>query len=199
MELWKRRGTTTSLSHIERRERDLVVHVEAGIDDGSRTGGLIEEIISECRARILVQAEDPSWRLLLGRFLMAAGEPLEARDELEAAAVLNPRDPRISAHLALWYKAALLAASGERANIDLPAGPGPQLTVDVRAFAALDEVLAPATLASRVTQLIDATLKFALRGADERMLKQHRASVMLPPVDVATALPIALTSLSQAS
>jgi hypothetical protein len=192
MGLWKRRGTTHSLSDVPRRERDLVTHVEHGIDDRVRHGGLIEEIIAECRSRILIQPNDASWRFLLGRFLMAAGEPAAAREELETAAVLCPRDPRVGAHLALWYKAAFLAASGGSANVELPGGAGPELTVDVRAFATLDEGLTTAALVSRMTQLIDATLKFSLRKADRRMLKAHRASAPRRPLDAAATTPRAV-------
>jgi hypothetical protein len=198
MQLWKHRGTTNSLSHVERRERDLIAHVERGIDEGIRHGGLIEEIVTECRARILIQPDDASWRFLLGRFLMATGQPADARDELEAAAMLNPRDPRVSAHLALWYEAAFLAASSGRSTVELPSGAGPEITVDVRAFGDLDEVLPAATLASRVMQLVDATLKFSLRGADQRMLKTHRASVIPAPVEAPAATPLNIVPLSRA-
>ena len=191
MQLWKRRGTTNSLSHIERREGDLVAHIERGIDDRTRSGGLIEEIIAECRARTLTQPEDASWRFLLGRCLMAVGEPMEARDELEAAAVLAPRDPRVSAHLAFWYEAASLAAAGGHANVELPAGAGPELTVRLSAFLDIQESLSPAALATRATAFIDATLRFALRGRDVAMLKHRRQSLMVSPIDVPA--PAALT------
>ena len=198
MNLWKRRGITNSLSHVEARERELVLDIERGLDTGRLTGGLLREIATEARARSRRFPGDASWPFLLGRCLMATGEPIEAREQLEAAALLSPRDPRISAHLALWYAAAYLAASGDYANLEMPPGAGLGITVDVRAFDRIDEPLSPAALASRLTQYVDATLRFSLRASDAEILKRHRASVALPHFDAPPSEPPALIPLSRA-
>lgn len=198
MDIWKRRGITSSLSHVEARERDLVSDVERALDAGRLHGGLIREIIAEARRRTVRYPSDASWPYLLGRGLMAVGEPGEAREQLEVAAVLSPRDPRITAHLALWYAAACLAASGDYTNLEMPGGAGPELTVHTRAFAHLDEPLSATTLASRVTQFIDATLRFSLRARDEQMLKSHRSRVTLASIDDGAPAPVALAPLPRA-
>jgi hypothetical protein len=198
MNLWKRRGITSSLAHVESRERELIADVERGLDAGRLSGGLLREIVAEARARTRRFPGDASWPYLLGRFLMAIGEPIEAREQLESAALLAPRDPRISAHLALWYAAAYLAASGDYTNLEMPPGAGPEITVDVRAFDRIDEPLPATALASRVTQYVDATLRFSLRAGDARMLKRHRASVALAHIEPAPSDPPALVPLSRA-
>ena len=199
LKLWKKHGTSSSLGHMQRRERELIERIERSIDEGSRTGGLIEEIVRECRARAMAQPTEASWRYLLGRFLMAAGSPLEARDELEAAAVLRPCDPRIPAHLAIWYAAAFAACTGEQLHLDLPQSIGPGLTVDARAFASIDERMNAAALSARCTQFADVALRFAMRGSDARSLKQVRASAQLDPIEAQTPTPLAIAPLSRAS
>jgi hypothetical protein len=198
MDLWRRRGITSSLSHVEAREHELVSDIESALDAGRLTGGLLREIVTEARARSRRFPGDASWPFLLGRCLMAIGEPVEARERLEAAALVSPRDPRISAHLALWYAAAYFAASGDYANLEMPPGAGPEITVDVRAFNGIDEPLSPAALASRVTQYVDATLRFSLRARDAQMLKRHRASVALAHIDAVPSEPPTLIPLSRA-
>lgn len=198
MELWKKRGTSPSLGHMHRHERELVEHVERGIDEGTRSGGLIEEIMLECRARAATRPTDASWRFMLGRFLLATGSPLEAQDELEAAAVLDPRDPRISAHLAAWYAAAFAAATGECNQVDLPAGAGPDLIADIAAFARTEERANLASLSARCLQFIEVTRKFAISGSDQRALEALRDIVRLAPVEAQATAPLAMAPMSRA-
>lgn len=171
--LFKRRGSIGALTRNRKRESELLARIEERIDAGEEPGGLIEAIISECRALIASHPGDASWRLYLGRSLMAAGDPVEARHELEQAALLDPRDPRIQVHLALWYEAALLAACDDRANVDLPALAGPWLSADAGRFAGLDEPLPIPTLAAYAVELFEVALRFKLRRDDVRFLEHH--------------------------
>jgi hypothetical protein len=104
---------------------------------------------------------------------MASGDPAEARDELEQAALLDPRDPRITSHLALWYEAALLAATGAHANVDLPTVAGLELSADASRFANIDEPLTVDELASRALKLFDQAGRFRLPRRDVQMLRDH--------------------------
>lgn len=172
----KRRGSIGSLVGNHRRERVLIAWIEARVDAGLDRRSLIDALVAQLRQQAQLQPGDPSWRFYLGRLMMAAGDPAEARDELEAAAALDPRDPRIATHLALWYEAALRAACGERANIDLPPLAGPGLCADARRFANLDNELTPAALAglaARSTEWARAALRFRLPVEDQRFLHYH--------------------------
>jgi tetratricopeptide (TPR) repeat protein len=171
--LFKRRGSVASLIGNHPREEQLIVGIEAQVDAGLERRSLIDAMIAQLQALAAASPADASWRFYLGRLMMAAGDPLEARDELEAAAVLDPRDPRIAAHLAIWYEAALLASCGERSNIDLPPLAGPNLCADASRFAGLDSDLPPATLAARVTEWAHAALRFRLSREDQRFLEYH--------------------------
>ena len=169
----KRRGTSNSLIGNHRRERVLLAEIEARVDAGLDRRSLIEAIVAQLRVRAQLQPGDPSWRFYLGRLMMAAGDPAEARDELEAAAALDPRDPRIAAHLALWYEAAMLATCGERSNIALPPLAGPDLCANASRFADLDEQLTPSALAGRAAEWARAALRFRLSSEDQRYLHYH--------------------------
>jgi hypothetical protein len=171
--LFKPRGTAPSLTTARDAEADLVRSVEEAVDSDPTRAGLIEELMAECRSRTVARPDEPSWRFLHGRLLMAAGDPVEARDELEQAAVLDPRDPRITAHLALWYEAALFAATGAGVNVGLPSGAGPDLSADAARFAATDEYLSVELLAQRSLQLFDEALRFRLPHRDMRFLRRH--------------------------
>jgi hypothetical protein len=171
--LFKRRGSIGALARNHERESQLLARIEERIDAGDEPCGLIEAIIAECRVRTVSLPDDASWRLYLGRFLMAAGDPVEARYELEQAALLDPRDPRIQVHLALWYEAALLAACGDRTNIDLPGLAGPWLSADATRFAEIDEPLTIPTLAACASELFEAALRFKLPHEDVRFLEHH--------------------------
>ncbi len=183
--LFKRRGSITSLGSNHERERELMARIRERHDDGEALGGSIDAVIAECRGRAVSVPAEACWRFYLGRFLMAAGDPIEARDELEAAALADPRDPRIHTHLGLWYEAALLAACEERVHVDLPPLAGPHLSADAARFASLDEDLPVAALASRAQAFFEAALRFKLPRDDVRYLERHaelvRTQVFIAP------------------
>jgi hypothetical protein len=199
--LFKRRGSIGALTRNHQRESRLLAHVEERIDAGDEPDGLIEAIIAECRARTVSLPGDACWRLYLGRFLMAAGDPVEARYELEQAALLDPRDPRIQVHLALWYEAALLAACGDRTNVDLPALAGPWLSADATRFAEIDEPLPIPTLAGYASELFEAALRFKLPHEDVRFLEHHmnllRSHVVVASMPASPSAPANATLLTR--
>jgi hypothetical protein len=185
----KQRGSIGSLISNHRRELVLIAGIEARVDSGLERRSLIEALVAQLRVQAQLQPGDPSWRFYLGRLMMAVGDPVEARDELEAAAALDPRDPRTAAHLALWYEAALLAACGDRSNIDLPPLAGPNLCADASRFADLDEQLTPAALASRVVDWAKIALRFRLSSEDQRFLQYHLEVAQTHPFVNLTASP----------
>jgi uncharacterized protein HemY len=184
-EIFRRRGTTSSIGRILEREERLLTAVDERVESGSETHGRIEAMITACRIEAARSPEDASWRLYLGRFMMTTGDPIEARDELEAAALLDPYDPRIHTHLALWYEAALLARRGERANIDLPQLAGPSLCADASRFANLDEHLPSATLMALAAEWFKAALRLKLSREDMRYLQRHLDRTQALPSAVA--------------
>jgi hypothetical protein len=186
---FKRRGSIASLVGSHPREQELIAGIEARVDAGEERRGLIEAVIAQLQALVASSPRDASWRFYLGRLMMAVGDPLEARDELEAASALDPRDPRIAAHLAIWYEAALLAACGERSNIDLPPLAGPDLCADTSRFADLDENLPPATLAARLAEWAHAALRFRLSGEDRRFLSYLLHTAKTQPFSAAASGP----------
>ena len=199
--LFKRRGSIGALTRNHERESQLMARIEERIDTGAEPCGLIEAIIAACRVRTVSLPDDPSWRLYLGRFLMAAGDPIEARDELEQAALLDPCDPRIPEHLALWYEAALLAACGEGANVDLPPLAGPWLSANATRFASLDETLDIPTLAARAAELFEAALRFKLPREDARFLQHHlglvRAHLVVASMPASAPAPANVTLMTR--
>lgn len=178
---FKRRGSISSLASNHERESALMARIRERHDDGQEQGGIIDAIIAECRMRVASQPHDAAWRFYLGRFLMAAGDPVEARDELEAAALADPLDPRIHTHLGLWYEAALLAACEERVHVDLPPLAGPHLSASAARFGRLDEQLPVAALASRAEAFFEAALRFKLPRDDARYLDRHLGLVRTRP------------------
>ncbi len=132
---------------------------------------------------------------------MAAGDPVEARYELEQAALLDPRDPRIQVHLALWYEAALLAACGDRTNVDLPALAGPWLSADAARFAEIDEALTIPALAACASELIAAALRFKLPHEDVRFLAHHmdllRPHLIVASVPASARTPASVTLMTR--
>ncbi len=173
--MFKRKPSIQGLTRVRGSEASLIALVESRVDSGAATGGLIEEIVAECRSRVVALPADASWRFLVGRFLMAAGDPIEARDELEQAILLDPLDPRVPAHLGIWYETALVARRGGASNIDLPVLPGPVVSADASKFGLLDERLAPELLRKRSLEFFDAAARFSLPRADARFLRQHIA------------------------
>jgi hypothetical protein len=201
MLMFKTGGSFRSLRQSHKRERELIAFVEDSIDAGELTGGLLEELIAECRSRSVAEPQEASWRFLLGRFLTATGDPLEAHEALEAAAELDRGDPRITAHLGIWYQAAFLAVCGERANVDLPAfEAGPALTAGVASFAGIADVPASA-LASRAEALLRASRRFAMNGRDSRFIDAHVSDVRALPIHTQAVepTPIDVIPLSRAS
>ena len=178
---FKRRGSIASIGSNHERERELMARIRERHDEGQEQGGIIDAMIAECRMRVASRPADASWRFYLGRFLMAAGDPVEARDELEAAALADPLDPRIHTHLGLWYEAALLAACEERVHVDLPPLAGPHLSASAGRFARLDEQLPVAALASRAEAFFEAALRFKLPSEDARYLERHLELVRTQP------------------
>jgi len=175
--LFKSRGTASSLSATRPDEVDMVQAVEQVVDSNPNCAGVIAELVAECRSRSVARPHEPSWHFLQGRFLMAAGNPLDARDALEQAALLDPNDPRVAAHLALWYEAALLAATGATANVELPAAAGPDVSASAARFTAESDYLSVEELASRALQLFGRTLAFRLPARDVRFIRRHEAIV----------------------
>jgi len=175
--VFKSRGTASSLSATRPDEVEMVRRVEQAVDADPHCAGLIAELVAECRSRSVARPKEPSWHFLHGRLLMAAGNPIEAREALEQAALLDPHDPRITAHLALWYEAALLAATGATTNVELPGAAGPALSASAARFAADSDALSVAEFASRALQLFDRTLAFRLPKHDVRFLRRHAAIV----------------------
>jgi tetratricopeptide (TPR) repeat protein len=175
--LFKPRGTVSSLSAARSEERSMVRLVEQAVDSDPHCAGVIAELAAECRSRAVARPDEASWRFLHGRLLMAAGNALEAREELERAALLDPRDPRITAHLALWYEAALLAATGMQVNVELPPAPGPDISASAIRFAAIDEPLRVEEMAERALQLFEQALRFRLPRRDLHFLRRHAANV----------------------
>jgi tetratricopeptide (TPR) repeat protein len=183
---FKRRGSIESLIGNHPREQQLIAEIEIRVDTGLERRGLIEAMVVELQALAVANPRDASWRFYLGRLMMAVGDPLDARDELEAATALDPRDPRITAHLAIWYHAALLAACGERSNIDLPPLAGPDLCADASRFADLNDPLPPETLAARAAEWARAALRFRLSSEDQRFLSYLLHTARTYPFSVAT-------------
>jgi hypothetical protein len=175
--VFKRRGTASSLSATRPDEQSMIGAVEHAVDSDPSCAGLIAELVAECRSRSVARPNEPSWHFLHGRFLMAAGDPFEARDELEQAALLDPHDPRVTAHLALWYEAALLAATGATTNVGLPPLLGPEVSASAARFAATPEALGIDELARRALQLFEQAEKFRLPRQDLRFLRRHAAAV----------------------
>jgi hypothetical protein len=171
--MFKPRGTVNSLTVTRDEEASLVESVELAVDSDPGRSGVLEELVAECRSRSVARPDEASWHFLHGRLLMAAGDPSEARDELEQAALLDPRDPRITAHLALWYEAALLAATGAQANVDLPGVAGLDLSADAFRFAHIDEPLTVDELAKRALKLFDQAMRFRLPRRDIQFLREH--------------------------
>ncbi|MEX2227054.1 MAG: hypothetical protein WEB52_11465 [Dehalococcoidia bacterium] len=151
--------------------------IEHAVDSDPTCAGVIAELVAECRSRALARPDEASWHFLNGRLLMAAGNPLEARDELERAALLDPRDPRITAHLGLWYEAALLAATGTTTNVELPPSVGPEVSASAARFAAIEEALSVEDLAQRSLELFEQALTFRLPRRDVQFLQRHAAIV----------------------
>ena len=102
--MFKRKGTVASLRAAKPRELRLLSHPDAGG---------VESLIGALRRQAFAEPAEASWPFLLGYVLMAWGDAAEARDELEAAVVLDPQDPRITLHLAFWYELALHARQGD--------------------------------------------------------------------------------------
>jgi hypothetical protein len=196
--IFKRRGSIGSLRKWHSREWELIARVEAGIDSRQLHGAVLEEIIAEARSRAAAEPEEASWKFILGRYLMAAGSPEEALDALEEAGLLEPQDPRIAAHLGLWYESAFQAAWGDWSNVELPAADGPAVTSHVAAFDRFEHGLRPATLAARAEECFRAALRFSLPGDDVRFLRRHIKAVQLPQMEPSEPLPIAVKPLTRA-
>jgi hypothetical protein len=191
----KRRGSLGSLFASHARERVLLAAIEARVDGGLERRSLIEALIAQLRVQAQFQPGDASWRFFLGRLLMAVGDPVEARNELEAATELDPRDPRIAAHLALWYEAALLAACGECSNVDLPPLAGPSLCANVSRFAALVDTQPVDVLAARAAEWAAVALRFRLPEEDRRFLQYHLEVMRTHPI----ATPVTLMASADTS
>ena len=171
--MFKPRGTVNSLSAARDEEIQLVETVELAVDSDPTRAGVLAELVAECRSRSIARPDEASWHFLHGRLLMAAGDPSDAREELEQAALADPRDPRITAHLALWYEAAVLAAIGAQTNVDLPSVAGIDLSANAARFARADEPLTLDELSQRAMKLFDRTLRFRLPRRDVMFLRSH--------------------------
>ena len=182
--LFKRRGTFTSLISNHKREMALFAGIEARVDAGLERGSILDAAVGQLQTLAAANPTDAAWRFHLGRVLMAAGDPLEAREELEAAAALDPRDPRIAAHLAIWYQAALLALCGDLSNIDLLPLAGPRLCANARKFAEIDEIAPAATLAERCAEWAQTASRFRLASEDHDFLQYLVQSTKDRPLPV---------------
>lgn len=171
--MFKPRGTTGGLTTVHSHESNLAQMIERVVDSDPARSGVIAELASECQSRTVARPTEACWHFLQGRYLMACGDPLDARDALERAAVLAPRDPRITVHLALWYEAAVLAATGATQNVELPSAAGPDLSASAARFAKIDEPLTVDEMAQRAIELFDATLRFRLPSRDRKFVKRH--------------------------
>jgi len=171
------RPNPRSLTAVLEAEREAISSVERAVDVDPTRAGLLAEMIAECRRRAAARPDDGSWHFLQGRLLMAAGDAMEAREELEVAAMLRPRDVRVTAHLALWYEAALMAATGANTNVELPEAAGPEISANAARFAKLDEPLAVDEIAGRALKLFEAALRYKLPAPDVRFLRRHVADV----------------------
>lgn len=187
--VFKTRGTVRSLSTARPDEIAMVGAIEEVVDADPTSGGLIAELIAECRSRSVARPHEPSWHFLRGRYLMASGSPAEAREALERASRLDPDDPRVTVHLALWYEAALLATTGATANVELPAAAGPDVSASATRFAAHRDSLATSELATRALEQFERTLRFRLPRRDARFVQRHAAIVRDHAASVDVRLP----------
>lgn len=180
----KRKGSVRSLSSARPREAALVAEIEALVEADPYRGGLLAELIAACRARAAQSANDASWPFLLGRFLMAGGEAEEAREALRRASMLDPRDPRIALHRAIWHQAALFAACGLRENIEMPDICGPSLSADGTGFAAVSRQHPPQQLLLGAIELLDEAARYRLPPRDRADIAARRArldALLIPP------------------
>jgi hypothetical protein len=153
-------------------ERRLLVQVKAEIDRREIPMGLLDELIIESRRRAASSPRNASWHLLLGRFLMATGDPLEARVSLQRALALEPRSVRTLAHLGVWHEAARASAIGDERNIALPDLGDVGLCADVSHFAAFYHGPA-AALSARAAAFFRTALSQNLSAADRDVLEAH--------------------------
>jgi hypothetical protein len=178
---------TNRLTATRARERRLLSQVNGMIDRREIRMGLLDELLEACRRRAASSPRNASWHLLLGRFLMAAGDPVEARVSLQRAFALEPRSVRTLAHLGVWHEAALASAIGDDRNVALPDLGDLGLCADVSRFAAFEHGPVSA-LSVRAAAFFRAALSENLSTADREVLETHLHRVS---VEIEDRLPAA--------
>ena len=134
--------------------------------------GCLDELMRECRRRTLSRPNNASWHLLLGRFRMAGGDPIQALASLQRAHALEPQSVRVLGHLGVWHEAALAATLGDERNVALPDLGDLGLCADVSRFAAFYHGPASAT-SLRAAAFFRAALAEDPPPEDREFLESH--------------------------